>query len=218
MVGNFQKNVTAGSGTSRTFEIGDASSYTPLTAVFATVSVAGNLTCSTTSGDHANIATSDVNPSKSVNRYWTMTGSGGLTFTTHSTTFTFVAGDVDGGAATANFITRRWSGSAWSTTTAGSRTATTTQITSQSTLGDFQVGNILSVAASNSVFAFGTEPLNTWLTPQSSVITNDGTETEAIVARISTFAAGANTWALSATANGADQARAQWSVTSSTGP
>ena len=100
----------------------------------------------------------------------------------------------------------------------GTRTATTTQITSQSTLSDFQVGNVLSVAASNSVFAFATQPLNTWLTPQSSVITNDGTETEAIVARISTLTAGANTWTLSAVANGADQARAQWSTTSSSGP
>ena len=218
VVGNFQKNVAAGSSVSRTYEIGGASSYTPLTAVFATVSVAGNLTCSTTSGDHANIATSDVNASKSVNRYWTLTSSGGLTFTTHSTTFTFVAGDVDGEAATSNFIVRRWSGSAWSTTTIGTRTATTTQITSEAALGDFQVGNVLSVAASTSVFAFGTQPLNTWLTAQSSVITNDGTETEAIVAKISTFTAGANTWTLSSTANGADQVRAQWSTTSSSGP
>jgi hypothetical protein len=217
VIGNLKKNVATGSNVSRTFEIG-GSSYTPVTTVFASVSVAGDLTSSTTSGDHASIASSDVNPSKSVNRYWTLTDSGGLTFTTFSSTFNFVAGDVDGGASTANFIVRRWGGSAWSTTTIGTRTATSTQITGQSTGGDFQVGNVLSVASSNSTFAFGAQPVNTWLTAQSSTITNDGTETEAIVAKISTFTAGENTWTLSASANGADQARAQWSTTSSSGP
>jgi len=153
-----------------------------------------------------------------VNRYWTLAGSGGLAFTTFDCTFTFVSGDVDAGAATANFIVRRWSGSAWSNTTISTRTATSTKITSQATTGDFQVGNILSVSASNSTFAFGTQPLNNWLTAQSSVITNDGTETEVIVAQISTFTAGANTWTISSSANGANQVRAQWSTTSSSGP
>jgi hypothetical protein len=218
VVGNFRKNVATGSNVSRTYEIGSGASYTPLTVVFASVSVAGDLACSTTSGDHASIASSDVNPSKSVNRYWTMTSSGGLTFTTHSTTFTFVAGDVDAGASTANFIVRRWSGSAWSSTTIGTRTATTTQITAQSTVGVFQIGNVLSVSSSGSTFAFGTQPLNTWLAAQSSVIANDGTETETVVARISTLTAGANTWTLSTGSNGANQARAQWSTTSASGP
>jgi hypothetical protein len=218
VVGYLRKNVAAGTSVSRTFEIGDASNYTPMTSVFDVVTVGGNVICSTTPGDHPNLATSDINPSKSVNRYWTMTSSGVLTFTTHSTTFTFVPGDVDAGASTANFIARPWNGSAWSAATTGTRTSTTTQITGQTALGDFQIGNVLSVAATTSVFAFGTNPLNTWLTAQSSVITNDGTETQAIVAKISTFTAGANTWTLSSTANGADQVRAQWSTTSSSGP
>jgi hypothetical protein len=125
---------------------------------------------------------------------------------------------VDAGANTANFVVRRWSGSAWSNTTAGVRTATSTQITAQTTTGDFQIGNVLSVAVSNGTFTFGTQPLNTWLAAQSSVITNDGPEPEAIVAKISTFMAGANTWTLSVGSNGADQARAQWSITSASGP
>jgi len=218
VIGNLQKAVATGSDVSRTFEIGGATNYAPATVVFASVSVAGDLTASTTDGDHANIATSEVNPSKSVNRYWTLTSSGGLTFTTHSSTFTFVAGDVDAGANTANFVVRRWSGSAWSGTTIGTRTTTSTQITAESNVGDFQVGNVLGVTVSNSVFAFGTEPLNSWLTPQSSVITNDGTEAEDIVAKISTFTSGSDTWTLSAASNGADQVRAQWSTTSASGP
>jgi hypothetical protein len=217
VVGNLQKNVATGASVSRTYEIGDASSYTPLTAVFASVSVAGNLTCSTTAGDHPNLATSDITPSRTVNRYWTMT-NGGVTFTTHNTTFTFVAGDLDAGVVPANLSVRRWNGSSWATATVGTRTATTTQTTNQTALGDFQLGNVLSVASSTSTFAFGTQPVNTWLTAQSSAITNDGPEAEAIAVKISTFTQGANTLAISSSANGANQIRAQWSTTSASGP
>jgi len=218
VVGNLRKNVATGSNVSRTFEIGDATNYMPVDVVFASVSVSGDLTCGTTSGDHPNIATSDVNPAKSVNRYWVLSVTGGLVFTNYNATFNFVSGDVDAGAVTANFVVRRYSGGSWSNLTVGTRTATSTQITGATAVGDFQIGNVLSVSVSNSVFAFGTQLLNTWLTAQSSVITNDGTETETIVAQISTFTAGANTWTLSAAANGADQTRAQWSTTSDTGP
>ena len=46
------------------------------------------------------------------------------------------------------------------------------------------------------------------------MIANDGTETETVVAGISTLTAGANTWTLSTGSNGANQARAQWSTAS----
>lgn len=218
VVGNLQKAVASGSNVSRTFEIGGSNNYRPITVVFASVSVAGDMIASNTANDHPNIATSDVNPSKSVNTTWTLSNPGSLAYTNFSATFTFASGDVDAGATTANFIVRCWNGSAWSTTTPGTRAANSTQITGQSTLGDFQIGDVLSVASSISTFAFGTQPLNTWLTPQSSTITNDGTETEAIVASLSTLTTGSNSWTLSTSANGADQVRAQWSTTSSSGP
>ncbi|MEW5994636.1 MAG: LamG domain-containing protein [Candidatus Zixiibacteriota bacterium] len=77
---------------------------------------------------------------------------------------------------------------------------------------------VISVSVSNSTFAFGTNLLNTWLTPQTSVITNDGTVAENFVARISQFSDGSNTWGIAVTANGPDTIRAQWSTTSATGP
>jgi len=79
-------------------------------------------------------------------------------------------------------------------------------------------GPVISVLVSNSTFSFGTQPLNTWLTPQTSVITNDGTLAENFIGRISQFTDGSNTWGISASANGADIIRAQWSTTSETGP
>jgi len=81
-----------------------------------------------------------------------------------------------------------------------------------------QIEYDLSVSVSNSTFAFGTNSLNNWMTPQTSVITNDGKVVENFVGKISQFTAGANTWAISSTANGNNIIRAQWSTTSGTGP
>jgi hypothetical protein len=78
--------------------------------------------------------------------------------------------------------------------------------------------NNKSVAVSNSVFAFGTRPLNTWLDADSSVLTNDSPVAENLVGKISSFTYGADTWALSSSANGPGQIRAQWSDSGATGP
>jgi hypothetical protein len=75
-----------------------------------------------------------------------------------------------------------------------------------------------SVTVSNSVFAFGTHPLNTWLDADSSVLTNDSPGSEDLLGKISSFTDGADAWALSSSANGPGQVRAQWSTTSATGP
>jgi len=77
---------------------------------------------------------------------------------------------------------------------------------------------VISVWVSDSTFTFGTNPLNTWLTPQISVITNAGTVAENFVGRISQLTDGFNTWAISSSTNGVDTIRAQWSTTSQTGP
>ncbi|MGC4036439.1 MAG: hypothetical protein QM764_10785, partial [Chitinophagaceae bacterium] len=59
--GNFRKSIpTSGTTLSRTFEIGDASNYTPVTISFASVTTAGTLTASTTAGDHPQIASSGI--------------------------------------------------------------------------------------------------------------------------------------------------------------
>jgi hypothetical protein len=76
----------------------------------------------------------------------------------------------------------------------------------------------LSVLVSDSTFAFGTNLLDTWLSPQSSILTNDGTAAENFLGRISQFTDGSNNWAISVSANGADSIRAQWSTDSDTGP
>ena len=82
VVGTLTKYVPTGSPTV-TFEVGDASTYTPATLVFNSVSVAGDVSASTTPGDHPQIATSTIDPAQSVNRYWTLSGST-IVFTTYT--------------------------------------------------------------------------------------------------------------------------------------
>ena len=218
VVGNLQKYMATGA-TSKTFEVGDASSYTPVDVSFASVSTGGNLTAATTVGDHPSIGTSTISPSKSVNRYWTLANSS-IVFTDYSATFNFVSGDVDGGANTSLFIVGKYEASVWSSPAVGTRTSTSTQATGLTGFGDFQVGEsaILSVTVSDSIFAFGFSPINTWLTPQTSVMRNDGNVAEDFVGEISQFTEGGYLWDISSTINGADTIRAQWSTTSETGP
>jgi hypothetical protein len=143
VVGNLQKNVATGAPVTRVFEIGDASTYARDSIVFASVTTAGNLTASTTAGDHPNIITDSVNAVKSVNRYWTLTNSG-IVFTTYSATFNFPSGDIDPGATTGNFIVSRYNGSSWSYPNIGTKTSNSTQGIAINSLSDFQIGEPFS--------------------------------------------------------------------------
>lgn len=144
VVGYLQKNVATGA-TTRTFEVGTGADYTPVVVAFGNVSTAGNLTASSVSGDHPDIANSGIDPSKSVNRNWSLTNSG-ILFTNYSATFNFVAGDIDGGATTGSFLVRKLDGGTWFTTTTGNQLATSTQATAMTTFSEFQVGEMASLS------------------------------------------------------------------------
>ena len=143
VIGNFRKYFAIGA-TNKTFEIGDATNYSPVIVAFASVTTAGDLTGSTAAGDHANIGSSAIDPTKTANRNWTLTNSG-IVFTTYSVTLTFVAGDLDPGAITNNFSVGKYS-AAWSSPTVGSKTTTSTQATGIAAFSDFQVGEIFGGA------------------------------------------------------------------------
>jgi len=140
VVGNLQKNIATGAATV-TFEIGAADNYRPVSLAFGNVTTTGDITASVSqaAGDHPNIAGTTINAAKSVNRYWTLTNSG-VVFDNYAAVFTFVAADVDAGANTANFIVRRYISAAWSSVTAGTLTATTSQATGLTGFGDFAIG------------------------------------------------------------------------------
>ena len=139
--GNLQKNFTTGAPFF-TFDIGDATNYTPVAVAFANVSAAGSVTTTTTAGEHPEIATIiGLDRTRDVNRYWTLTPAGGLVFTTYNATFTFVDGDKDAGADTTKFIVKRYS-SGWFSTTTGAQNPNSTEATGMTAMSDFVVGEL----------------------------------------------------------------------------
>lgn len=147
--GNLRKPVTAGSP-SVTFEVGTGTSYTPVNFTFNTVSVAGNFTVSSSADDHPDVNGSNIEPNRSVNRYWTVTNNA-VTFVNLSAIFNFVAADLDALADFSNFSVRRYDGINWATSTVGTRTATSTQITSEvaaslpnGTARFYQIGELIN--------------------------------------------------------------------------
>jgi hypothetical protein len=137
VVGNFRKHFATGP-TARTFEIGDANNYTPVTVTFGNVTTAGDLTASTTVGDHPNIGSSAIVPSKTANRYWSLNNTG-ITFTNYNAVFTFVPGDLDAGANPIGFYIGKYDGS-WTYPSIGTRGATSTELTGVTSFSDFQLG------------------------------------------------------------------------------
>lgn len=136
--GNMEKSFPAGVNAFQ-FAIGDASSYTPVDLAAFNVTTPGTITAATTSGDHPNLPASTIAPARSVNRFWTLTKDPGLAFISYDPTFTFLPGDVDGGASTALFDIERYDGS-WTPLTTGTRTATSTQATGVTSFSDFAIG------------------------------------------------------------------------------
>ena len=149
--GTVQKAFNTSSGSSFTFPVGDASSYTPVALANMAVGTAGTLTAKTTAGQHPQIAGSGINSAKDVARYWTLTASG-LVASTYNVVCTFVSTDVIGAADWNKFVVRRYNASAWSSTTAGTRNTTSTKATGLASFGDLAVGEYL-VSAANSMIS-----------------------------------------------------------------
>jgi hypothetical protein len=143
--GNLKKRVATGANVARTFEVGMGATYCPVTVTFAGVSVAGDITVSCKSGSHPQLATSGldtVTPAK-LNRWWTIANgaTSPVTFTTYTAAFTYVAGDIDGGANSAAFIAARFASGGWNATTlSGTPSTTLLTIASETGFGDFPIG------------------------------------------------------------------------------
>jgi hypothetical protein len=156
VAGKLQRFIAAGASTVA-FPVGSngaalpAAGYTPASLSFTGVAVGGGsliVFVGSPLGDHPNIASSGLNASKSVNRWWALTTSGVSgtalpAFTNFNATFAFIGdaapvGDRDSGAYASIFEIERWNG-AWNATTPGARTGTTTQATGMTALGEFAI-------------------------------------------------------------------------------
>ncbi|MBE0638760.1 MAG: BspA family leucine-rich repeat surface protein, partial [Bacteroidales bacterium] len=136
--GNLQKNIPTGTAT-HTFEIGDATVYAPVNLAFNNVTTAGDILASTVKPGSAPPVVSNISQINYLNRKWTITNAGTV-FDNYNATFNFVAGDLTGGANTANFIVGKNDGGTWTNPTMGTKTATTTQITGVTSFSEFWMG------------------------------------------------------------------------------
>ncbi len=137
--GFLQKTIgVSGSPQTYTFQVGDATNYTPVELTFQSVSVGGTVMASQTAVDHPQVKYSGLDEYKDVNRFYTLSGAG-LTFSTYDATFNFVAGDIDAGANTAYFFVKRYN-TTWSPSTINVRNSTSTKTTGITGFGDFAVG------------------------------------------------------------------------------
>lgn len=167
--GNERINIPNAAAPSRTFEIGDAGKYAPVQIDFAgTTSGSGSITAFTTAGDDADINNSGIKASRSVNRSWTLSNSGVAGFTSYTPVYNFDATDVDAGANTSAFIARKYI-SNWDTTTVGARTATSLQLSNETTFGKIIIGEMDSLSIT-------TQPTSTFVCTGTShsisVVTN----------------------------------------------
>ena len=137
IVGNLQRAVPAGAS-APTFEIGDATDYTPVALSFGGGTGAGDLTAGVTAGVQPNLDSSLVSQTKYVRRYWTFANNG--VTGTYDATFHFLSGDLQGGADPGIFFVGRYGDGAWSYPTVGTKTSTSTQILDASGFGDFAIG------------------------------------------------------------------------------
>lgn len=131
-----------------TFPVGDATNYSPVVIQGTAGFTAGSLTVSTTGGgDHPSIASSGINPSLSVNRYWTITPAGLTAGSAYSATFNYISGspvDLDASVIPANFIVEQWNGASWfPANSGGACTITQCAITGETAFGDFAIGDPL---------------------------------------------------------------------------
>lgn len=139
--GNLEKNIALGTNIARAFEVGDSLNYTPVAVSFSLVTASGNLTTRTTASDHPNLATSELDPDFTVNRYYTISNAG-TAFTTAAGTFNWVPADVDPGANTAAFNIARYNGTVWTLLNPASALPTSIQGSPILAFGNFAIGNL----------------------------------------------------------------------------
>ena len=140
--GNLRRYVSNGAvDPSLSFDIGDDVDYAPVTLDFTgTTAGCGYIDASTTELGTAPPVVSGLSQTKYIDRKWTLNNTGVSGFTSYSPTFTFVASDKVGTPDESALVVRKYNGSAWYTTTVGTRTTYTTQATDLTVFSDFEIG------------------------------------------------------------------------------
>ncbi len=154
--GTLNRYVPNGTNPSVTFNIGDATTYAPVSIGFTgTVTGSGYLTASTVAAKPD--VESGLNQNRYINRKWLVRNTAVGGSFTYSPTFTFDPSDIIGGANPANLLIKKLDGTTWSTPAIGTRTETTTQCTGLNSYGDFYIGDTPDYIFTGGVDGLGTD-------------------------------------------------------------
>jgi hypothetical protein len=134
--GNVQRNFSTPGP--KDFPVGDGSLYAKVT-LDPSFTVAGDVTVSTTAGDHPDISNSGIDAAKSVNRKWTITNNS-LTFSECDVTFNWTETDVDLAGNFNNFILGKLDGGVWTLPVVSGRTNTSLSVLDLNSFSEFQIG------------------------------------------------------------------------------
>lgn len=138
VAGNLQKNFSVGTQ-SFSFPIGNGE-FAPLILSNILVTTAGGVIASTTNVLQQDGA-SGINTNQMVDRFWTLTNSGG-SFGSYGATFNYPAADVDAGASPAQFSVSKLSAGTWSSASvSGTPTSNAASISGESGFGTFAIGD-----------------------------------------------------------------------------
>ena len=153
VVGNLRRYIPTGTQAGVMFPVGGstAGKYAPVQIDYPNVTTAGyfQVAASTVDTDHPNIGSSALDSNASVNRYWTLTNTGGITFsgaTTANVTFNYPASDIDSGADPLQFIVGDFSGGVWTYPAVGTLASNSTQmtgLTATTIAGDFAIAQLV---------------------------------------------------------------------------
>ena len=122
------------------FPVGNATNYTPVTLYFNKITHDGEITVSSTNGQHPNISTSGLILPAVLNHYWTFANNG-LGFQHYSAEFTLIAEDIPDGTNTNALAIKKYA-SGWETPITGNKNALSISALKQTGFGDFVIGAV----------------------------------------------------------------------------
>ncbi|MBS1542160.1 MAG: G8 domain-containing protein [Bacteroidetes bacterium] len=188
--GNCRRLVNAVGSPTLSFPVGTSTTYAPLTLTLNSVTnTTGFITASTTDGDSPDIYSGQFEPSRTVNRFWSITNSDAVTpavaFTSATGVLNFVVADYPGALDfTKAYIraydntTLTWTDAAVPVITSTATSATFTAFASanfpQNDRVDFEIGQVVSPTTITNRLANGTfnwSAASTWIQYRTGSIT-----------------------------------------------